>query len=141
MSSDEVSPNNIKTYNFRAKGIFISCKLRISHGYRNQLVKVNPSLNYRCICQEENHTHCIDADPPSNTMMAKDGLFIKKVAQIHPRFRTPAFAIIIQAVWASLLALLVLALLADGAVAIVRILRGSSLGPLTAVATLLSPVS
>ncbi len=37
--------------------------------------------------------------------MAKDGLFFKKVAQIHPRFRTPAFAIIIQAVWASLLAL------------------------------------
>ena len=37
--------------------------------------------------------------------MAKDGLFFKKVADIHPRFRTPAFAIIIQALWASLLAL------------------------------------
>ena len=37
--------------------------------------------------------------------MAKDGLFFQKVAQVHPRFRTPAFAIVIQAVWASLLAL------------------------------------
>jgi len=37
--------------------------------------------------------------------MAKDGLFFEKVAAIHPRFRTPAFAIVIQAVWASVLAL------------------------------------
>ncbi len=37
--------------------------------------------------------------------MAQDGLFFKKVAVIHPRFRTPTFAIIIQAIWASLLAL------------------------------------
>ena len=37
--------------------------------------------------------------------MAKDGLFFQKIAKIHPRFRTPTFAIIIQAIWASLLAL------------------------------------
>jgi len=37
--------------------------------------------------------------------MAKDGLFFKKVAAIHPRFRTPAFAIVIQAIWASVLTL------------------------------------
>jgi APA family basic amino acid/polyamine antiporter len=37
--------------------------------------------------------------------MAKDRLFFRKVAEIHPRFRTPAFAIAIQAVWASVLAL------------------------------------
>ena len=37
--------------------------------------------------------------------MAKDGHFFEKVAAIHPRFRTPAFAIVIQAVWASVLAL------------------------------------
>lgn len=37
--------------------------------------------------------------------MAKDKLFFKKVAQVHPRYRTPGFAILIQAVWAFLLAL------------------------------------
>jgi APA family basic amino acid/polyamine antiporter len=38
--------------------------------------------------------------------MAKDGLFFRKVAHIHPRFRTPGFSILIQAIWASLLTLL-----------------------------------
>ncbi|MFQ6038223.1 MAG: APC family permease, partial [Candidatus Aminicenantales bacterium] len=38
--------------------------------------------------------------------MARDGLFFRKVAQVHPRFRTPGFSILIQAVWASLLVLL-----------------------------------
>lgn len=38
--------------------------------------------------------------------MAKDGLFFKKVAHVHPRFRTPGFSILIQALWASVLTLL-----------------------------------
>lgn len=38
--------------------------------------------------------------------MAKDDLFFKKVAYIHPRFRTPGFSILIQAIWASVLTLL-----------------------------------
>jgi APA family basic amino acid/polyamine antiporter len=38
--------------------------------------------------------------------MAKDGLFFRKVAHIHPRFRTPGFSNLIQAIWASLLTLL-----------------------------------
>lgn len=38
--------------------------------------------------------------------MAKDGLFFRKVAQIHPRFHTPGFSILIQAIWASVLVLL-----------------------------------
>ena len=37
--------------------------------------------------------------------MAKDGLFFKKVAKINPKFKTPGFAIFIQAIWASILAL------------------------------------
>jgi APA family basic amino acid/polyamine antiporter len=37
--------------------------------------------------------------------MAKDGLFFRKVAHVHPRFRTPGFSIMIQAIWASLLTL------------------------------------
>lgn len=38
--------------------------------------------------------------------MAKDGLFFRKVAQVHPRFRTPGFSILFQAIWASVLTLL-----------------------------------
>ncbi len=37
--------------------------------------------------------------------MARDKLFFKKMAQVHPRYRTPAFAIVVQAVWACLYAL------------------------------------
>jgi APA family basic amino acid/polyamine antiporter len=37
--------------------------------------------------------------------MARDGLFFKKVGGVHPRFRTPGFSLVLQAVWASLLAL------------------------------------
>lgn len=37
--------------------------------------------------------------------MAKDGLFFQKLAEIHPRFRTPTNAMLIQALWAILLLL------------------------------------
>jgi APA family basic amino acid/polyamine antiporter len=36
--------------------------------------------------------------------MANDGVFFKKLAQVHPRFQTPAFAIIASCTWAGLLA-------------------------------------
>ena len=36
--------------------------------------------------------------------MAKDGLFFRQLAEVHPRFGTPAIAVIATAVWASLLA-------------------------------------
>lgn len=35
---------------------------------------------------------------------ARDGLFLGRFGEIHPRFRTPAFSLIFQCVWASLLA-------------------------------------
>jgi len=35
--------------------------------------------------------------------MAKDKLFFQRVGDVHPRFRTPAFAIFIQAIWACIL--------------------------------------
>jgi basic amino acid/polyamine antiporter, APA family len=35
--------------------------------------------------------------------LAKDGLFPKAFGRVHPRFRTPSFAIVIQAIWTSLL--------------------------------------
>ena len=37
--------------------------------------------------------------------MAKDGIFFKSLAFVHPRFRTPSNAMIIQAVWAVILLL------------------------------------
>jgi len=37
--------------------------------------------------------------------LAHDGLFPKAFGRVHPRFRTPSFAIVIQAVWMSLLCL------------------------------------
>src|SRR5437868_12924777 len=35
--------------------------------------------------------------------MAQDGVFIKRMAQIHPKWRTPAFSLIGQGIWAVLL--------------------------------------
>jgi basic amino acid/polyamine antiporter, APA family len=37
--------------------------------------------------------------------MAGDGLFFRKVAEVHPRFQTPAFAIVAQSMWAIVLIL------------------------------------
>src|SRR3989338_3969019 len=37
--------------------------------------------------------------------MATDGLFVRKVAEVHPRFRTPMFAILTQSIWAIVLLL------------------------------------
>jgi basic amino acid/polyamine antiporter, APA family len=37
--------------------------------------------------------------------MANDGLFFKKLAEVHPRFGTPAFAIVAGSLWAAVLAL------------------------------------
>ncbi len=37
--------------------------------------------------------------------MANDGIFFKKVAYIHPRFRVPVYAIVFQTVWAIVLIL------------------------------------
>lgn len=37
--------------------------------------------------------------------MARDGLFFKGAAEVHPRFRTPGRAVVMQAVWAGVLTL------------------------------------
>ncbi len=37
--------------------------------------------------------------------MASDGLFFRRIAEVHPRFRTPAVAIIAQSLWAAVLIL------------------------------------
>jgi APA family basic amino acid/polyamine antiporter len=36
--------------------------------------------------------------------MARDGLFFRRLAEVHPRFKTPAFAVIAGAVWSIVLA-------------------------------------
>jgi N-acyl-D-aspartate/D-glutamate deacylase/amino acid transporter len=36
--------------------------------------------------------------------MARDGVFFQKLAEVHPRFRTPAFAIVAGSAWAAILA-------------------------------------
>lgn len=38
--------------------------------------------------------------------MAKDGLFFKKLAEVHPRWRTPVFSLVLQCVWSCALVLL-----------------------------------
>jgi basic amino acid/polyamine antiporter, APA family len=37
--------------------------------------------------------------------MARDGLFFQRLARLHPRYQTPAFAIVTSSVWAMLLAI------------------------------------
>jgi APA family basic amino acid/polyamine antiporter len=37
--------------------------------------------------------------------MSRDGLFFKKLAYVHPRFRTPVYAILVQSAWAVILLL------------------------------------
>ncbi len=37
--------------------------------------------------------------------MASDGLFFKSIAKVHPKFKTPFYAIILQSIWAVLLLL------------------------------------
>ncbi|HEU5402042.1 MAG TPA: amino acid permease [Terriglobales bacterium] len=38
--------------------------------------------------------------------MARDGIFFRKLAEVHPRWRTPAFSLILQCIWACALVLL-----------------------------------
>jgi basic amino acid/polyamine antiporter, APA family len=45
------------------------------------------------------------AGPRVYYAMARDGLFFSRIASVHPRYRTPASAIVAQAIWSSLLVL------------------------------------
>ena len=45
------------------------------------------------------------AGPRVYFAMARDGLFLQPAARIHPRFKTPAAAIVAQAIWSGLLVL------------------------------------
>ena len=43
------------------------------------------------------------AGPRVYYAMARDGLFFKSAARVHPRYHTPAFAIVAQATWSGVL--------------------------------------
>ena len=45
------------------------------------------------------------AGPRVYYAMARDGLFLQPAAHVHPRYRTPAVAIVAQAIWSGLLVL------------------------------------
>jgi len=45
------------------------------------------------------------AGPRVYYAMARDGLFFKSAARVHPRFRTPVIAIVAQGIWSSVLVL------------------------------------
>jgi APA family basic amino acid/polyamine antiporter len=45
------------------------------------------------------------AGPRVYFAMARDGLFFKRAAEVHPQYRTPAAAIVAQSLWSSLLLL------------------------------------
>ena len=45
------------------------------------------------------------AGPRVYYAMARDGLFFRRAGVVHPRYRTPAMAIVAQAIWSSLLVL------------------------------------
>ena len=46
---------------------------------------------------------CFLTSPRIYFAQARDGLFFSKFAEVHPRFSTPAFSIVAQAVWAAIL--------------------------------------
>src|SRR5205823_7243754 len=45
------------------------------------------------------------AGPRVYYSMARDGLFLRHAAHVHPRYRTPAVAIVAQGVWSGVLVL------------------------------------
>jgi basic amino acid/polyamine antiporter, APA family len=47
----------------------------------------------------------IMACPRINYAMALDGLFFRRMAEVHPKWRTPAFALIGQGIWSGILTL------------------------------------
>src|SRR5580692_464000 len=48
---------------------------------------------------------CILGSPRIYYAMARDGLFFRRMAEVHPKWRTPAFALIGQGIWAGILTL------------------------------------
>jgi APA family basic amino acid/polyamine antiporter len=48
---------------------------------------------------------CVLAGARVYYAMAVDGLFFRKMAEVHPKYRTPAFSLMVQAIWGGILTL------------------------------------
>jgi APA family basic amino acid/polyamine antiporter len=48
---------------------------------------------------------CVLAGARVYYAMAQDGLFFRRMAEVHPRWRTPAFSLVVQAIWGGILTL------------------------------------
>lgn len=48
---------------------------------------------------------CVLAGARVYYAMAVDGLFFRKMAEVHPKWRTPAFSLMVQAIWGGILTL------------------------------------
>jgi APA family basic amino acid/polyamine antiporter len=85
MASERVAADSARTLLGAGGATFVSIAILISiTGSANGSVMLGPRVFYR---------------------MGADGYFFRWVGKVHPRFRTPANAVIAQAVWASVLAL------------------------------------
>jgi basic amino acid/polyamine antiporter, APA family len=63
-------------------------------------------LSLLILCSTFNATNAsVIAAPRVYYALAKDGLFFKSAAEVHPKFRTPHKALMIQGVWATVLVL------------------------------------
>lgn len=51
------------------------------------------------------NSSCILAGARVSYAMGRDGLFFKRMANVHPQFRTPVFALVTQGIWSSAIAL------------------------------------
>lgn len=49
---------------------------------------------------------CVTSGARVYYAMAKDGVFFRKLAEIHPRWRTPAFSLMLQCLWSCVLVLM-----------------------------------
>ena len=77
------------------------CRRRASSGRAPPTSSRSPSPRPRVGCLSAG----LVPGPRIVYALAKDGLFPKAFARVHPRFRTPSFAIVVQAIWMSLLCL------------------------------------
>ena len=83
--SDHIAADAIRAVLGPASGALLSVLVLISiFSAANGLVLTTPRMYYA---------------------MARDGVFFQRLASIHPRFGTPAFAIVALAVWSAVLAL------------------------------------
>lgn len=66
-------------------GSFVAMLIMLSSfGITNAIIMVSPRVYYA---------------------MAKDGLFLRQLAQVHPKYKTPSVALVFQAAWASIIVL------------------------------------